>query len=268
MPAAALERRESDDAYSAWEYETGRRISTEHFGAESVRGLRVLDAACGPAGKTAWYAEAGAALVLGIDLDRGFLAQGRRFAAGRGAADRVRFAVADATRLPARDGAFDAVTANDCMEHFADPRAALHELSRVLRPAGRLYVTFPPYYSAWGAHLYDHVRIPWCQLLMPRAVLHGVVERAVADAERRAGGADAAERARARAREAIAFFETQLNRMSIRRFVALVRAEPRVRFRRLTCVPLKSRVLGVLTALPLVRELFTGLVVAELERVA
>jgi len=131
-----------------------------------------------------------------------------------------------------------------------------------------LFVTFPPYYSAWGAHLYDHVRLPLCRLMMSPGVLHGGGERAARDAEQARGGSDASGRARDRAREAIAFFETQLNRMSVRRFAALARSEPLLRLRRLVCVPLKFRALRALTSLPLIRELFTGLVVAELERVS
>lgn len=265
LPRESLERRASDDAYTQWEHETGRRIFLEHFGSEPLRDARVLDAACGPGGKTAWYGEAGARGVLGVDLDGRHLRQARRFAAARGVAGQVHFARANAVRLPARDGDFDVATANDAMEHFDDPAGALAELARVLRPGGRLYVTFPPYYSAWGAHLYDHVAIPWCQVVLPRRILYALVERAATEREAAAGGG--ADHGRERAREAIAFFETQLNRMTVGRFVRLVRAESRLRLVRLTCVPSKLFGLSLLTGVPGLRELATGLAVAELERV-
>lgn len=46
----------------------------------------------------------------------------------------------DATRLPFRDGAVDAVIANHMLYHLDDPDAALREFARVLRPGGRLAV--------------------------------------------------------------------------------------------------------------------------------
>jgi hypothetical protein len=55
--------------------------------------------------------------------------------------------------------------------------------------------------------------------------------------------------------------------MSIGRFARLVQSEPRVRMKRLVCMPFKFRALRAFTALPGVRELLTALVVAELERV-
>src|SRR4249920_3237850 len=131
---APLERRASDDAYSAWEYESGRALFLEHFGAGVLDGRRVLDAACGLGGKTVWYAEAGARIVIGLDLELPHLRQTRAWAARRGAADRVACLAGDALRLPLRDGCLDAVTANDAMEHFADPGGTLAELSRVVRP--------------------------------------------------------------------------------------------------------------------------------------
>ncbi len=51
--------------------------------------------------------------------------------------------LADAERLPWADGALDAVICNFVFEHFSEPRAALQELDRVIRPGGMLYVSIP-----------------------------------------------------------------------------------------------------------------------------
>jgi ubiquinone/menaquinone biosynthesis C-methylase UbiE len=47
-------------------------------------------------------------------------------------------AVADLTRLPNADGAFDAVVCGWVLEHLPDPRPGLRELARVLTPGGKL----------------------------------------------------------------------------------------------------------------------------------
>src|SRR5436190_14564682 len=94
LPRRSLERRASDEAYAEWQYDNGRAQFIEHFGAERLRGARVLDAACGPGGKTAWYAEK-AAWVLGVDLEREHLGQARRYGEARGVAARQRFLAAD-----------------------------------------------------------------------------------------------------------------------------------------------------------------------------
>jgi ubiquinone/menaquinone biosynthesis C-methylase UbiE len=54
-------------------------------------------------------------------------------------------------RLPFKDGQFDSVTANFVVNHVANPRAAMSELARVLRPGGRLAATiWPAQPTAWG----------------------------------------------------------------------------------------------------------------------
>jgi SAM-dependent methyltransferase len=266
LPRRSLERRASDEAYASWEYESGRASFAEHFGADRLRGNVVLDAACGPGGKTAWYAEA-AATVIGVDLDIAHLARARGYGVARGVASRQRFVAADVQRLPLRDGRLDAVTANDALEHFADPAAALAELARIVRPGGRLYVTFPPFPSANGAHLYDYVRIPWCQLLLGRRALWEVVRRAVLETERERGGADADARAERIAREQWEFFENALNGITVRGFLAMLGREPRLRARSIRFEPPRFRWLRPLAALPGLREVLTATLIAELERV-
>jgi SAM-dependent methyltransferase len=49
----------------------------------------------------------------------------------------------DATRLPFRDGAFDAVITSEVLEHIPDDTGAIGELARVLRPGGVFAATVP-----------------------------------------------------------------------------------------------------------------------------
>jgi SAM-dependent methyltransferase len=53
---------------------------------------------------------------------------------------------ADASRLPFREAIFDAVALLDVLEHLAEPRAALREIGRVLKPGGSVYISVPCLY--------------------------------------------------------------------------------------------------------------------------
>jgi SAM-dependent methyltransferase len=106
-------------------------------------GERVLDLGCGRGGSTARLAARGAEAV-GIDLLPENVA---RAEAEFGSDPRVRFAVGDATHLPARagdvdlgDGSFDAILCLEAAFHFGSKgrRAFLEESWRLLRPGGRL----------------------------------------------------------------------------------------------------------------------------------
>lgn len=51
--------------------------------------------------------------------------------------------VCDITAIPEPDASFDAVMCIEVLEHLPDPVAALRELSRLLRPRGKLILTAP-----------------------------------------------------------------------------------------------------------------------------
>ena len=53
--------------------------------------------------------------------------------------------ISDITQIPEADGSFDAVLCIEVLEHVPDPVKAVHELSRLLAPGGRLILTAPFY---------------------------------------------------------------------------------------------------------------------------
>jgi SAM-dependent methyltransferase len=59
---------------------------------------------------------------------------------------------ASAMALPFADGALDAVSAFDVIEHFQAESGLLAELHRVVRPGGRLLLSVPAYRWAWSSH--------------------------------------------------------------------------------------------------------------------
>lgn len=77
--------------------------------------------------------------VIGLDLSRQMLRLAQRKARHHG--PRLRLIQQDAASLPFADGSFDAVTCVEALEFLLNPSAALHEMTRVLRPGGVLLVT-------------------------------------------------------------------------------------------------------------------------------
>jgi ubiquinone/menaquinone biosynthesis C-methylase UbiE len=254
FPRARVGGRESGQSYAAWEHETARHLLEEyslHFG--SLAGKSVLDIGCGLGGKTVAYAEAGADLI-GVDIAKENVVEAVRFARARGVD--VPFIVGDAEALPFPGGTFDVVVANDAMEHFPDPEKALGELSRVTRGGGYIFLFFTPWRSPLGSHLYDYIRIPWCHLLFPEALIEQVLTVVL---ERR--GIEAADEEAARLIEE---YRCELNRISVSRYHAILKAHPGLVTVMEELKPPKLSVLAPLTKVPLAGELFTGTVTAVL----
>lgn len=72
--------------------------------------------------------------VVACDLSHQMLVRARN----RVRDERPSFVAADMMQLPFADGTFDCITCGWVIEHLPDPRPGLQEMSRVLRPGGRL----------------------------------------------------------------------------------------------------------------------------------
>lgn len=130
---------------SHWWYVGMRRITLRLLRRLALpRPARILDAGCGTGGGLRWLSEFG--MVAGIDWN----ARATLYAAQ--ASPRV--ARASIQALPFCAEQFDLVTSFEVLYHLAvsDDVAALHEMTRVLRPGGWLVVRVPAHDWLRGAH--------------------------------------------------------------------------------------------------------------------
>lgn len=119
-----------------------RAIEMRYLGrwVQDVQGWRVLDVGCGHGFYSLAFPRRDAHL-LGCDLSVPALQAATQTAQGMGYGDRATYLVANGSRLPLPEGAFDLVVCNCVLEHIVDDRGALVGMCRALRPGGLLYLT-------------------------------------------------------------------------------------------------------------------------------
>lgn len=117
-----------------------------------VRNKDVFDLGCGHGGRTVRYVELGARWATGLEVSDSAVRESQEFARLRGVSN-AEFVAGVGERLPFSDASFDIITSYDVFEHVCDLRQTLLECLRVLRPKGKLYAVFPPFYHPTGAHL-------------------------------------------------------------------------------------------------------------------
>jgi 2-polyprenyl-3-methyl-5-hydroxy-6-metoxy-1,4-benzoquinol methylase len=93
----------------------------------------ILDVGSSDGPSVAWMHDHGRRVAIDLDLD----------------ALRPGDVCGSALQLPFKDESFDVVTAFDVLEHCEPEAQAMAELTRVVRPGGRIFVAVPAYQWAW-----------------------------------------------------------------------------------------------------------------------
>ena len=248
--APAEETQQGPDlAYARWEYgraEAGLLLFAPWYApGDIVFRKDVLDIGCGAGGCGVYYAEKYGARVTGLELEERYEAQAEALAAERlgarkdstadpladpapgSAGGSFTFLLADAAASGLPPESFDTIIMSDAFEHLKDPEAVLRECRRLLRPGGRVFISFPPYGHPYGEHLSDLIGIPWVQLFFSGADMSAAYARLAAELDEKAGSGKTA-RPSVSGAQRIAFRftkdpdgtcrNTYINRMTLKRF--------------------------------------------------
>jgi ubiquinone/menaquinone biosynthesis C-methylase UbiE len=143
-----------DQTRTYWQYEydvTARYMIPllEQWGI-AVRGASVIDVGCGEGGGLCAMYDAGAVPCCGFDVEAGRVEAANSLKGHR----EIPFAVGNlyAEQLPFSAFQFDLVVLHDVFEHLDFKDEVMQRLARFARPDGKIMITFPPYYSAYGGH--------------------------------------------------------------------------------------------------------------------
>lgn len=250
--------------YAQWQYCWGGKtvecFSPRFTPEEIFAGKTVLDMGCGASGKSLYYLSLGAERVVGVDIVARYKEEAEAFARELGFADRFSFLLGDALNLPLAEGTFDAVIMNDFMEHIHDPEGALGEALRVLKPGGRVYINFPPYYHPTGIHMSDVIGIPWVHLLFSEETLIAAYKDLVRGLPDERARLDLRFGTGKDGRETI----TYLNKMTIRKFSGLLKRMGITPYYYRE-IPLR-RYFAPLARIPGVKELFVKMCACVIEK--
>lgn len=250
--------------YAEWQYEKGEetvkfyleKVTKEEMFKDKV----VLDIGCGAGGKTLFYASQGATKVYGIDIVERYKEEADALAREKGLEDKFEFILGDAAQLPFEGNFFDTIIMNDAMEHVDEPLKVLKECYRALKPRGRLYVNFPPYYHPFGAHLSDVMGFPWVHMFFDDTTLIRVYKDLVKDLP------DGKRRIEFRIsldKDGNEYF-SYINKMTIKWFNSLLK-ETDYKLNYYREVPLRN-FLKPLARIPGIKEAFVKMVVGILEK--
>jgi ubiquinone/menaquinone biosynthesis C-methylase UbiE len=164
----------SDEDYLRTHLDHGQDFFQQFTSGITFEGKRVLDIGCGGCGLTAFCAQKGVKLSVGVDLD---CEKSTKAIFGRKAIC-IELVKTDARQMPFKDGVFDIIVSRNVFEHIPQINVVLQECTRILKNDGALYLQFGPiWYSRHGGHLFTVIPIPWCHLLFPKQVLFNCIQK-------------------------------------------------------------------------------------------
>jgi protein-L-isoaspartate O-methyltransferase len=118
-------------------------LCARRIGLDDVRSVLDVGAGVGHWGRLLANVLPAEATLVGVDREPRWVEEASQRAATAGLAERFSYRQASVERLPFEDASFDLVTCQTVLIHVPDPRAAIAEMVRVVKPGGVLLACEP-----------------------------------------------------------------------------------------------------------------------------
>jgi len=118
----------------------------------------VLDVGCGLGGSARYIANEFGCSVMGVDLTDEYIDVAKQLTEFVNLSDKASFKQASALELPFSSDSFDVVWTEHTQMNISDKEKFYSELSRVLKPNGRLV-----FHDIFGTHNAPHYPTPWAE---------------------------------------------------------------------------------------------------------
>jgi ubiquinone/menaquinone biosynthesis C-methylase UbiE len=130
-----------DLLFARWVLRRLYRAVARELGSALPPNASVLDVGTGPGRLLLELAQGRSDVrLVGVDPSEDMIRRGKDHARTAGLEDRIQLETVPAESLPFPAETFDVVLSTLSAHHWADPGAAIHEQTRVLRPGGQLRV--------------------------------------------------------------------------------------------------------------------------------
>jgi len=150
-----------------------RKFWSRLGGKPHLADTTVLDIGCGLGTLCIDIALSGARKVVGLDVNSGDIKFANENLRTNYAElqDIVEFRDID-LRDYQDDITFDYIVSKDTFEHIFELEAVLSEMTRRLKPGGKIYLGFGPLYNGpFGDHGWTNTKIPWGYLIIPEPII-------------------------------------------------------------------------------------------------
>lgn len=111
----------------------------------------ILEIGCGEGGNLLPFLDMGCTKVVGVDILENKIENAKAYFDGHELSEHIEFICEDIYRLEDL-GQFDVIFMRDVIEHIHDQERFMAFAKRFLKPTGKFFFGFPPWYNPFGGH--------------------------------------------------------------------------------------------------------------------
>lgn len=111
----------------------------------------ILEIGCGEGGNLKPFLELGCSRVVGVDLSEGKINKANEFFLDHPQKENIEFILADIYKIETL-GKFDLIIMRDVIEHIHDQEKFMEFVKKFLKPEGKFFLGFPPWFNPFGGH--------------------------------------------------------------------------------------------------------------------